>query len=225
MKTILRLLLNDLRRDLKRPWSLLLLTAMPLVLSLLIASVFGGRGGSGPMPTVQVAMLDQDRDLLTGLLRSLPDQGDAARHLRLHWVETREEGLRLLEQRKVSALVVLPQQLTENLLEGRTNALELYENPAEQVLPKIVREGTSLLALGLSGTAEVLGDPLRDLRQLIRADAFPAERDVSGVATNSLQKLRGLRTYLFPALVQIQTVPAAEFVPFTTNAPAAGLQP
>ena len=221
MKTVLRLLLNDLKRDGKRPWSLLFLAALPLVLSILIASVFGGQGGSGPMPTVHVAILDQDKDLLTGMLRSLPTQGDAAKHLRLHFVESREEGLRLVEKSKVSALVVLPKEMTANLLKGQTNAIELYENPAEQILPKVVRQGVSLLALGLSGAAETLGEPLRDIREMIRTNDFPAEAAVGAAASASVQKLRGLRTYVFPPLVQFETVPAAQFMPLATNAPTA----
>ena len=221
MKTVLRLLLNDLKRDWKRPWSLLLLAALPLVLSVLIASVFGGQGNSGPMPTVHVAVLDQDKDLLTGMLRSMPDQGDAAKYLRLHFVENREEGLRLVEKSKASALVVLPTNMTVNLLKGQTNSIELYENPAEQVLPKVVRQGVSLLALGLSAAAETLGEPLRDLRELIRSNAFPASATVGGVASSSVEKLGHLRAYVFPPLVKFETVPAAEFQPFPTNAPAA----
>jgi hypothetical protein len=221
LNSVLRLLRNDLKRDWKRPWSMLLLGAMPLVLSLLIASVFGGKGGSGPMPTVHVALLDQDRDLLTGMLRSLPSQGDAAQHLRLHFVESREEGLRLVEKDQVSALVVLPEQMTEKLLAGQTNAIELYENPAQQILPKVVRQGVSLLALGLSAAAETLGQPLRDMRELIRSNSFPASATVGEVASASVEKLGHLRTYVFPPLVKFETVPAAEFEPFSTNAPAA----
>ncbi len=225
MKTIWLLLLNDLKRDRKRPWAMLLLAGMPLALSVLIASVFGGGSGSGPMPTVDVAILDQDQDLLTRLLRSLPSQGEAAQHLRLHFVNSREEGLRLVEASKASALVVLPAQLTENLLEGKTNRIELYENPAQQVLPKVVRQGVSLLALGLSATAETLGDPLRQFRQMIRTNDLPLESAVGEVASESVGKLRGLRTYLFPPLVQIQNVTASEFVPLSTNAPAAPPSP
>ena len=225
MKTILRLLLNDLKRDWKRPWSMLLLAAMPLVLSSLIALVFGGHSGAGPMPTIQVAVLDEDQDLLTRLLRSLPAQGDAAQHLQLHFVDSRQEGLRLVERRKASALVVLPKNLTQNLLKGQTNTIEFYGNPAEQVLPKIVWEGVSLLALGLSGAAETLGEPLRDFRELIRSNDFPANAAVSGIASASVQKLRGLRTYLFPPLVQFETVAAADFVPLSTNAPVAPTPP
>jgi hypothetical protein len=221
LKTVLRLLCNDLRRDWKRPWSMFLLAALPLVLSLLIASVFGGKGGSGPMPTVHVAILDQDRDMLTGMLRSLPNQGDAARQLRLHFVENRDEGLRLVERGKASALVVLPRDMTVNLLRGQTNSIELYENPAEQVLPKVVRQGVSLLALGLSAAAETLGEPLRDMRELIQSNRFPASAAVGEVASASVEKLGHLRAYVFPPLVQFETVPAADFRLSLTNAPAA----
>jgi hypothetical protein len=220
LKTILRLLLNDLKRDWKRPWAMLLLAMMPLALSVLIASVFGGKGGSGPMPTVHVAVLDQDKDLLTGMLRSLPTQGDAAKNLHLHFVESREEGLRLVEKDKVSALVVLPRQMTEKLLTGQTNSIELYENPAQQVLPKVVRQGVSLLALGLSAAAETLGDPLRDVRAMIRSNGFPAATAVGEVASASVEKLGHLRTYVFPPLVKFETVPAAEFQPLPASAPA-----
>jgi len=221
LRIVLWLLLNDLRRDWKRPWSMLLLAAGPLVLCVLIASVFGGQGGSGPMPVIHVAILDEDEDLLTGMLRSLPDQGGAANRLRLHFVGSRDEGLRLVEQGKASALLVMPRGLTKGLLAGQTNSIDLYENPAEQVLPKVVREGASLLALGLSGAAEILGEPLRDVREMIRSGDFPADAAVSGVASESVRKLRGLRTYLFPPLVQFETVPAADFLPASANSPAA----
>jgi hypothetical protein len=220
LKTILRLLANDLKRDWKRPWAMLLLAMMPLVLSSLIASIFVGGGGKGPMPTVQVALLDQDKDLLTGILRSMPSQGDAAKNLRLQFVESREEGWKLIEKDKVSALVVLPTNMTVNLLKGQTNAIELYENPAQQVLPKIVREGVSLLALGLSAASETLREPLQEVRDMIRSNGFPASLAVGGVASNSVEKLGHLRSYVFPPLIRFETVPATEFQPLSTNAPS-----
>ncbi|MGH7967517.1 MAG: hypothetical protein ACREIC_02200 [Limisphaerales bacterium] len=217
MKTILRLVLNDLKRDWKRPWSMLLFAAIPLGLSFLIASIFGGGTGSGPVPTIHVAILDRDKDLLSGLLRSLPTQGDAAKHLSLKFVESRDEGLRLVEKSRVSAFVVLPAHLTDDLLAGRTNSMELYENPAEQMLPKVVREGVSLLALGLSAAASTLGEPLRNIREMIKADNFPAEAAVGQVASMSAQRLGRLRSYVFPPLIKFETVSAADFQPVSTN--------
>jgi hypothetical protein len=221
LKTVLALLWNDLKRDAKRPWFMVLLASLPLVLSFLIASVFGGKGGSGPAPTIHLAVLDEDKDLLSRLLRSLPTQGENANRLQLHFVKDRAEGFRLVEKQKVSALLVLPPNLTADLLAGRTNSLELYENPAQQVLPRIVRQGVSLVALGLSSAAETLGEPLRDLRDLIQSNDFPAENLVTGIASDSVRKLGRLRTYVFPPLVQMKTVAAADFVPAPTQPTAA----
>jgi len=119
--------------------------------------------------------------------------------------------------------------MTVNLLDGKTNAIELYENPAEQVLPKVVREGTSLLTAGLSGVAEIIGEPLRDIREMIKSNDFPAELIVGDAATNTLKKLRGVRTYLFPPLVQFTNITAADFQPYAverrTNATVAHSPP
>jgi len=219
LNAVLLLLRNDLKRDWKRPWSTLLFAALPLGLSLLIASVFGGGSKSGPMPTLHVAILDEDKDMLTRILRSLPTQGDAAKNLSLQFVETREEGLRLVEKNKVSALVVLPEHLTEDLLKGQTNSLVLFENPAQQIMPKIVRQGVSMMALGLSSAAEVLGGPLRDIREMARSNGFPAEAAVGQLASSSVRKLGNLRPYLFPPIVQFKTVAAEDFIPLSTNAP------
>ncbi len=177
------------------------------------------------MPTVHVAILDEDKDMLSAMLRSLPTQGDAAKNMRLHFVESRQEGLRMVEKGQVSALLVLPKNMTSNLLLGETNSLELYENPAQQVLPRIVHQGVSLLALGLSAAAETLGEPLREIRELTHTNAFPAEAAVGQVASASVQKLRNLRPYLFPPLVQFQTVAAAEFTPLSTNSTTAPQPP
>ena len=220
MNMVLALVLNDLKRDWKRPWSILLLLSLPILLSVLLAGVFGGKGGAASMPTVHVALLDQDKDMLSGFLRSLPVQGEAAKRLRLHFVDKREEGLRLLEKSEVSALIVLPRNMTGDLLAGRTNAIDLYENPAQQVLPKVVQQGVSLLAVGLSGAAEILHEPLTDLRELIRSNDFPADAAVLGTASQSLQKLRRVRTYLFPPLIRFQTVAAADYQVSGTNPPA-----
>ena len=219
MKTIFHLVLNDLKRDGKHPWSMVLLAGLPLVLSILIAAIFGGQGSTAKMPVVHVAVLDQDRDFLTRLLRSLSGQGDAAQNLKLHFVQSRDEGLRLVEKNQVSAFLVLPTNLTVNLLRGQTNAVELYENPSQQVLPKVVRQGTSLLALGLSSTAELLGEPLWTIREMVRSNDFPAQSAIGEVAQATAGKLGGIRTYLFPPLVSMETVPAGEFHPLATHSP------
>jgi hypothetical protein len=219
LNTVFWLTLNDLKRDWKRPWTVLLYAALPLVMATLISLVFGGGGGSASMPTIHVAVLDQDKDMLSHILRALPAQGDSAKNLRLHFVDTREEGVRLLEERQASAFVLLPPHMTDYLLQGRTNVIEFYENPAQQILPRVVRMGTSLTASVLSGAAEVVGEPLTEVRELIRSDEFPAEALVTGAASSSWSKLRNVRGYLFPPLVKFETVAAADYRIGSTNQP------
>ncbi len=216
MKTIASLILKDLKRDARRPWSMILFASLPLVMTALMAVIFGG-GGANAMPTIRVAVLDQDKDFFSRLLKSLPMQGDQANKLQVQIVDDREEGIRLIERRKASALVVLPHGLTDNLLAGETNTIELYQNPAEQVLPRIVRQGLLLLTAGLSGAAELLGEPLRNAREMFRANEFPTDPAVAGVTLDSVQKMRNYRTYLFPPLIQFRNVNAVDYQVFPTN--------
>lgn len=225
MRTILILLLKDLRRDWKRPWSILIFAALPLLLSTLMAFIFGGSGGKTAAPTIHIALLDQDQDLLARAIRSMSSQGDAARQLQLHLVENEAEGLRMLEERRASAFVILPLHLTEDLLNGKTNTIGLYENPAEQVLPKVVRQGVTLLAAGLSGAADLLHEPLSEIRQLFKGSGFPAEGAVTAMASSSVEKLRGVRVYLFPPLIQFKTVKASDYRVSSTNAPEQAPKP
>jgi hypothetical protein len=182
-------------------------------MTLLIANVFGGQGGKTKMPVIHVAVMDQDDDFLSRAVRSMSGQGDAAKQLQVHYVDKRVDGIRLIEDREVTAFIVLPPKMTANLLNGKTNVIELYENPAEQVLPKVVRQGTLLTAAGLSGLAELLGEPLRETRDLFESKSFPAETAVSDVATRSAEKLKGLKTYLFPPIIVFTNVPAADWRP------------
>ena len=214
------LVAKDFRRDWKRPWTILLFSALPLLMTALISTIFGGGNRrAAPLPALRVAIWDQDKDMLSGILRSLPSQGEAAQHLQLRLVDSLDEGVRLLEKRQASAFVVLPRNMTRNLLDGTPGTIELYENPAEQVMPKVARQGVLLLAAGLSGAAEILHEPLREIRELIRKEDFPAETAVAGVASQAVQRLGHVRTYLFPPLIQFRTVAAADYEIAPTNTP------
>lgn len=213
MKTLLSLVLKDFRRDLKRPWSILLFATLPVIMTGLIALVFGrGGGSSGPVPTIHVAILDQDKDLVPRMLSYLLTQGDIAEKVQLHPVQNLDEGLRLLEKRRASALVVLPEKTTESLLKGQAGAIELYENPMEQYLPKVVRHGVSLFAVGLSGVADVLQDPTQSTHDSVQPDDSPRQAALLQASLQFLQKLRH-------SLIEFETVTPAEYRPQATNEP------
>ncbi len=213
MNAIVSLVLKDLKRDIKRPWSIIVLTLIPIMISALMATIFSGNNDSENLPTIHVALLDDDDDLLAGYLRMIPSQGDASQNLQIHYVESREEGIRMLEKRRASAFVILPASMTVNLLNNVTSSIEIYENPAEQILPQVVRQGVSLLAEGLSGAAEVLQEPLKKTRDLLESDEFPEEDAIVGLASQSFRRIDSIQDYLFPPILQFHTLTAEEYLP------------
>ena len=154
--------------------------------------------------------MDEDRGLLADALRLLANRQGAARELQLHFVQSREQGLRLLEQGEASVLVVLPRKMTENLVSGRPSTVELYENPAEQYLPKIVHQQVSLLADSLSEAADGLRNTPGDIWDIVRVCGLPTRLAVMQAVWQCAQKLRRVGTHAAPSM-ELETVPAAEY--------------
>jgi hypothetical protein len=177
----------------------------------LMATIFGEHRGSTTLPVIRVAVLDEDRGLLGDALRLLASRHQAARDVQLHFVPNRDQGLRLLEQREASLLVVLPAKMTENLVRGRPSTIELYENPAEQYLPKIVGQQLSLLADGLSAAAEGLSRTSREICNILRANGFPTGVVVLQDAWQCLQELRRFQTHVARPSIELETVSAANY--------------
>ena len=220
MRILLLLVSKDFRRDFKRPWSILMFATFPLFMTGMIALVFGNRSGEAQIPTIHVAVLDADDDLLGGILRFVSTQGNVTEKLRLHFVKNRDEGVGLLEQRRASAFIVLPDRMSEDLLDGKSTAIELYENPAEQFLPKIARQSITLLTTGLSARIDVLREPLRDIQGMINTEAFPTDVGVTQAALQITQMLRQFDSYLFPPLIDFETISADDYRLQGTNAPS-----
>jgi hypothetical protein len=212
LKNIPTLLKKDLLRDSRHPWGILILMLMPVLTAVLISMVFSPQSDIRKNVVIRVAVLDRDDDLLSGLIRSISNQGDAAENIQLHFVETVDEGIRLLEKRKVSALVVLPEDLTVDLLKGEAMEIALYKNPAETVLPVIVEEGLEIVCIGVSQALGMLGGQIKTIREMLEADEMPEAFAVAEVASDSVKRLRQMEPYLFPPLIQFETVDGGEYL-------------
>jgi len=213
LKTIWTLLKKDLLRDSRHPWGLIVYMIIPVLTAVIVSQVFSPRANIQENIIIRVAVLDRDDDFLSGVLRSITGQGDAAENLQLHFVETEAEGIRLVERRKVSAFVVLPENLTADLLNGAATSITLYKNPAQAILPRIVEEGLLVVCVGVSEALQLLQPELKAIRDMINRDRMPGTLEVAQVASNSMDRLRTIEPYLFPPLVRFKTVDASEYVP------------
>jgi hypothetical protein len=212
--TNIRILVKkDLLRDAKHPWGLVVFMIIPVITAVLMSLVFSPQNDIQKNVMVHIAILDRDDDLLSGLLRSISNQGQAAENLKLHFVDTEEQGIKLVEKRKVSAFVLLPENLTVDLLEGTATALTLYKNPAEAILPKIVEEGLNIVCIGVSQALNLLQPEIKSIRKMVKQDKMPEPIEVASVASSSVQRLRTIEPYLFPPLIQFETINASDYVP------------
>jgi hypothetical protein len=60
---------------------------------------------------------------------------------------------------------------------------------------------------------------------MINADVFPAEAGVTQAALQSTQILRRYEPYLFPPLIEFETISASEYQLQATNAPGESAPP
>lgn len=213
MKTIWTLVKKDLLRDARHPWGLIVFMIIPVLTAVIISLVFSPRGDIRKNIQIDLAVLDRDDDLLSGVLRSVAGQGQAAENLRLHLVETEAEGVRLVEKRKASAFVVLPENLTVDLLDNKPTSLTLYKNPAEAILPRIVEEGLLVVCIGVSEALGLLQPQIKGIRDMMERDEMPSSLEVAQIGSSSIERLKTVEPYLFPPLVQFKTIDAADYVP------------
>jgi ABC-2 family transporter protein len=186
---------------------------LPVLLTWLMASVFGGGGKDAPDIVLHVAVVDDDEDFFSGMLRSISSQGDAGKNLKLHFVDDVDQGILLLEKRRASALVVFPDHMTADLVDGATVTIELYKNPAQLVLPIVVEQGTDLFAVGISQLIMLMEDELRQTVELLKSDALPSSWGTAMLLYNGMEKIRVVEKYFLPPLVQFKTIAAKDFIP------------
>lgn len=213
MKVILTLVKKDLLRSWKRPWGTVIMLLIPLGLASMLAMVIGGGSGGDSKITIPIAVVDQDDAFFGGLLKSMGSQGDTAENLRVHVVETVDEGIALLEKRKASALLILPENMTVDLLEGVPTSIRFYPNPAERILPRVVEQGTEILAVGVSQALATVGPQIKAVSDAISGDELPPSWIMAQIAYNSMEDLRTVKSYFFPPILQFETVSADDFVP------------
>lgn len=225
MSNIWTLVRKDLLRDSKQPWVLIVFMIIPVLTAVIMSLVFAPQRDIQKNITIHLALLDRDDDFLSGVLRSISNQGEATQNLRLHLVDTEEAGIKLVERRKVSAFVVLPERLTIDLLDGNTTALTLYKNPAQTILPTIVEEGLNVLCIAVDRALKLLQPEMKLIRDMVDRDRMPDPLEVANVASTSVKRLKTMEPYLFPPLIQFETVEASNYIADVNLVPAAPEDP
>jgi ABC-type multidrug transport system permease subunit len=212
--------LKDLRRFWRQPLTLAVWVGIPLMVGVLMISLFGGR--EGPRPQAYVLVADEDDSFLSGALVGMLSQEAAGDYVRAERV-TREVGRARIEKGDGTALLIIPAGFGEAVLREDSCTLRLITNPSQVILPRIVEEGLSIVADGSFYAHRLVGEDLRRF-----ADGPPGGANVfadSTVAEFSVRVNRlsdRLAHYLDPTLITMEDAPppeeAAETDSVATNA-------
>jgi ABC-type multidrug transport system permease subunit len=193
---------KDIRRRLGDPASLAIWVGVPLLLTGLMNLVTGG--GDQVTPRARVLLVDQDDTVVSGLLTSAAGGGD---FVDLETV-TLDEGRRRIDAGEGSALVVIPRGFQDAVLQQTPAEITLVTNPAERILPLIVREALEIAVEGVFYVQQLFGPQLRLIGGNTTAGP-PADTDVASIAVAINQQLATLDNVVFPPVIRL-TVAARE---------------
>ncbi len=198
----LQIVRRDLVRYVRNPVRTALLFSIPLVMAAVFALAFGG-GGADAI-TIKVLLFDEDEGLLSKLLDGA--DGSSQTDQKLEIIPVGEEGYEMMERGEASALIHLPENFTSDFLNGVPTTIDVVKNPSERFLPKVVDEGVHIGAVGLSEASRVFRSELETVSGFTNLDGFPADAAVAGLSTSFNQKLSGLEQFLFPPIVELESV-------------------
>ena len=207
MRYIFHLVRKDFKRKWKNPAVILGFLFIPFVFTLIFGMVFGS-GGEETLPQVKIFVVDNDQSLISGFMLGALTQGELSELIDLEELEE-EEGRKLLDRGKASALLIIPENFGDNIWEGKPTEILLLKNPAEQFLPQIAEEILDTMTLGLSSLRQVFADELTTIRNLAELEALPDE-SISAISLQFKDRIEGLSKYLIPPVISIKQITLSE---------------
>ena len=193
------LLAKDLRRASRNPLPWLINLLVPLLMTGLIGLVFGGRSDSGALGRIRFAVVDEDRTMLSDLLRGAANQRDGGQHLEPVFMD-RGEAMRQILDNQLSAAVIIPTNFMRNYFRGRdTVSLELVKNPAQSVGPAVLEELLGGVVTAMNAIARNFRSEFPEWEAV-----FEGKEDyhkVSALIDRAGDKLKTVKEYVDPPLV------------------------
>ncbi|HYL77256.1 MAG TPA: ABC transporter permease [Bryobacteraceae bacterium] len=189
--------LKDLRRIRRDPVTLLVWLGIPIFVAAILTVIFGPNEAR---PHGTLLVVDDDGSFGATVVTGAFSQGPLGKMITVEKVD-RDEGRRRIDKGDASALLIIPQGFSRALAETKPAKLELVRNPSHRILPDMIEETLSMLADGAFYLQNVAGDELRTV-SIVKA---PTDADIALMAVRFNQVFIGLRKYLYPPLIQVNT--------------------
>jgi ABC-2 type transport system permease protein len=190
---LLRTASKDLRRRLRDPLGLVLWFAIPTFIGVALKLAFGG--GSGAPPKAHVLVVDEDDSVASRLLLGALRQGGDNSPFVGERVSA-EEGERRIQAGEATARLIVPKGFGQAVIDEQPTTLRLTLNPAQRILPQIVKTGVELLPDVVFYGQRFFGAPLRAVSGLIDTRGALADADISRTTVEVQRAVSTLRRML-----------------------------
>ena len=201
---------KDLVRRLRAPVWLIVSLLFPLTFAGMLGLAFGRRGGP-ELPRIQVLMLDLDDSGLSRMMSGAGENDDSPVRFTFTPVSDEAEGRRRMDAGEASGLIIIPEKFAEDVFDGRPVTLRVFKNPSETILPQVVEEFASLMALYLDQGAHLLGEPMGAIADSLEnvdddVSTFPTNAALAVLSGTLADRLRPTLHYVFPPAIVYASV-------------------
>jgi ABC-2 type transport system permease protein len=204
MRRLLLVLANDVRRHLKAPLAALIYMVIPLAMTGLIGVIFSPRTEEGGLPPIRALLVDNDKGLAAKLLLGSFDVDRMKKMFEVTVVDE-AEGRKRMARGKASAMIVIPEHFTLDLLDAKPTTLLVVKNPSEQFLPDVVEEFMNTMAVMLSGAVQAFSEEVKGIRIMLERprESLPWE-SLAPEFGKAQKKISAAAKYLDPLLIRLE---------------------
>jgi len=151
------------------------------------------------VPQGRLLVTDEDNSLLSHALTGAFGRGPLSKMVLVENV-SREGGRDRINRGDGSAYLIIPKGLQDAYLRNQPFRLQLFTNPGQRILPKIIGETLSIAVDGGFYLQRFASEQLR----AIHLDQAPSDEVIVRTSRTVNQLVARLRKYLFPPLIDLE---------------------
>ena len=206
MRAIWITAVKDLARARRDPLALVMWLAIPLILGALMTAVFGGDNST---PQGRLLVVDEDDTFLSNVIASAFSREPLSKMVLVEKV-SREQGRSRIDRGDASALLIIPKGLADAVLQDTPFRLELFTNPSQRIMPKMIQEVLSVLVEGEFYLQRVGRKELSVFNRQLNQNHPPTDAEIAFYSVGVNHAIDRVRKYLIPPVIQLQTTVAQE---------------
>ncbi|MGH9592184.1 MAG: ABC transporter permease, partial [Bryobacteraceae bacterium] len=193
------LLAKDLRRAWRNPLPWMINLIVPLAMTALIGLAFGGKADNGALGRIRFAVVDEDKSVLSDLLRGSANQDKGGKYLEPVFMD-RDQALDQVNNNKISAVLIIPTNFMRDYLTARAPvSLELIKNPAESINPAVLEELLGAVVTGLNAVSRNFSSEFPEWQAVVEGKAD--YHKVSFLIDRAGEKFKMAKQFINPPLV------------------------